>query len=486
YQGALAAPPESEGRKKLISALVMSYFGSFLEQADYLDLDRGLVAITEHAKSLGYDATVLFLDELVLWLAFSVRDNEFFARESQKITKLVESSGTQRPIPLVSFVSRQMDLRKWFADAGASGAEQEALDRAFHYQKERFREIALGDDNLAEVAHARLLRPKDEAGSGVLSEAFRSVSRTPEVWDVLRDSMNASDEHGGASEREFQLTYPFSPALVATLRNLSSVMQRERTALKVMQRMLVDRRTDLTTSDLIPVGDAFDYIVEGNTPIDPHAGTMFTAASELYRGKLLPLLLRNHDVTEEQLATDPESVPSGFRAHERIAKTLLLSAVAPKVPALREITASRLAALNHGSIKSRLRGGEARVVLGVVREWMQDVPEISVSDGTNPIIRVQLADVDYQSVLERIRGEDNTGKRKVLLRNLVHKALGVTGQDDLSGGASRTIVWRGSRREVDIVFGNVRDASSVPEQNFDNRPGTWRLVVDFRVQLAGR
>ncbi|RVW03220.1 DUF6079 family protein [Rhodococcus spongiicola] len=480
YDAARQAPAEDPRRAELVSALVRSYFGHFVEQAEYLDLDRGLVAITEHAKSLGYDATVLFLDELVLWLAFSVRDNAFFARESQKITKLVESSGTQRPIPLISFVSRQMDLRKWFADAGASGAEQEALDRAFHYQKERFREIALGDDNLAEVAHARLLRPRDDEAEAVLTEAFRSVSRTPDVWDVLRDSMNTSDEHGGASEREFQLTYPFSPALVATLRNLSSVMQRERTALKVMQRMLVDRRDTLTTADLIPVGDAFDYIVEGNTPIDSHAGTMFTAASELYRGKLLPLLLRSHNLTEEQLATTTESDLQGFRAHERIAKTLLLSAVAPKVPALREITAKRLAALNHGSIKSRLRGGEARVVLGVVREWTKDVPEISVSEGADPIIRVQLADVDYQSVLERVRGEDNPGRRRVLIRTLVHRALGVaTNQDDLAGGASRTIVWRGSRREVDVVFGNVRDASSLPEQNFDNRPGTWRLVVDY-------
>lgn len=480
YQEALAAPPEDKRRTTLVSALVLSYFGSFIEQAEYLDLDRGLVAITEHAKNLGYDATVLFLDELVLWLAFSVRDNEFFARESQKITKLVESSGTQRPIPLISFVSRQMDLRKWFADAGASGAEQEALDRAFHYQKERFREIELGDDNLAQVAHARLLNPKDDDASKVLDDAFRSVTRTSEVWDVLRDSMNTSDEHRGASEREFKLTYPFSPALVAALRHLSSVMQRERTALKVMQRMLVDRRDTLTTSDLIPVGDAFDYIVEGTTPIDTHAETMFSAASDLYRSKLLPLLMRSHSVTEEQLETDPDSVPQGFRAHERIAKTLMLSAVAPKVPALREITASRLAALNHGSIKSRLRGGEARVVLGVVREWTKEVPEISVSDGTNPIIRVQLADVDYQSVLERVRGEDNPGRRRVLIRKLVHQALGVTtDQDDLAGGATRTVIWRGSRREVDVVFGNVRDASSVPEQNFDNRPGTWRLIVDY-------
>lgn len=480
YQAALAAPPEDTLRNELVSALALSYFSSFTEQADYIDLDRGLVVLAEHAKSLGYDAVVLFLDELILWLIFSVRSNEFFGRESQKITKLVESSGTKRAIPLISFISRQMDLRKWLADAGASGSEQDAYDRALQYQQGRFRVIELGNDNLAEVAHTRLLRPKSDEARQVLDDAFRSVSRTPEVWDVLRDSMNNTEEHRGASEHEFRLTYPFSPALVATLRELASVMQRDRTALKVMQRMLVERRDTLTTADLIPVGDAFDPILDGGDPIDQHAVTMFKAAGSLYQDKLLPLLLSRHQVTAEQLDTDPDSVPAGFRAHERIAKTLLLSAIAPKVPALRDITASRLAALNHGSIKTRMKGGEARVVLGVVREWAKDVPEITVSEGANPIIRVQLANVDYNSVLERIRGEDNVGKRKVLIRTLVHRALGVdTKQDDLAGAATRTVIWRGSRREVDVVFGNVRDAASIPEQNFDNRPGTWRLIVDY-------
>ncbi|WP_210686514.1 DUF6079 family protein [Mycolicibacterium sp. GESEQ-9] len=481
YLAAVKASPEDSERRELVSALVSGYFGSFTETADYVDLDRGLVIISEHAKALGYDGVVLFLDELVLWLAFSVRDTEFFARESQKITKLVESSGRQRAIPLVSIISRQMDLRKWFADAGASGAEQEALDRAFQYQQGRFREIELGDDNLAEVAKARLLKPKDEAAQAVLDQAFADLTRRPDVWEVLRDSLNTDDKHRGASEAEFRLTYPFSPVLVSTLRHLSSVMQRERTALKVMQRMLVDRRDTLTVDDLIPVGDSFDYIVEGSEPIDNHAGTMFKAAHDLYGNRLLPSLLEKHSVSKEQLETDPDSVPGGFRGQERIAKTLLLSAIAPNVPALRDITAPRLAALNHGSIKARVAGGESRVVLGVVREWAQkDVPEISVSDGANPVIRVQLAEVDYQSILDRVRGEDNSGRRRVLLRKLVHKALGVnTAQDDLVGAATRTVIWRGSRREVDIVFGNVRDASSLPEQSFDNRPGTWRFVVDY-------
>ncbi|MBY6363249.1 phage resistance protein [Rhodococcoides corynebacterioides] len=485
YTAARHASPEDPRRRSLVSALVETYFRSFTENATYIDLDRGLVAITDHAKSLGYDGVVLFLDELVLWLAFAVRDNEFFARESQKITKLVESSGTRRAIPLISFVSRQMDLRKWFADAGASGAEQDALDRAFHYQQGRFAEIKLGDDNLAEVAHARLLRPKNPEAAAIIQAAFSDVTRKPEVWDILRDSLNTSDEHRGASEKEFRLTYPFSPVLVSTLRNLSAVMQRERTALKVMQRMLVDRRNTLTVDDLIPVGDAFEYVVSGNTPIDSHAQTMFKAATDLFTTKLRPALMSKHEVSDLQLTEDPESVPTGYRGQERIAKTLLLAAVAPKVPALRDIDSSRLAALNHGSIKSRMAGGEARTVLGVIRDWQRDIPEISLGDGTNPVIRVQLADVDYQSVIDRIGRQDSMGARRQLVRDLVHKALGVSTQSDLGGAAVKLVTWRGSRREVDVVFGNVRDASSLPEASFDSRPGTWRIVVDYPFDEAG-
>ncbi|WP_280274518.1 DUF6079 family protein [Nocardia wallacei] len=477
YKAALSAPLESTERSELVTALVDNLFGSFTNQADFVDLDTGFVLIADHAKSLGYDAIALFLDELVLWLAFSVRDTEFFSRESQKISKLVEAAGTRRAIPLISFVSQQMDLRKWFGDAGASGAEQEALDRAFHFQEGRFLKIELGDDNLAQVAHARLLKPKPGMEQ-VLQEAFRNVTRTPEVWDVLRDSMNTSDDHKGASEQEFELTYPFSPALVSTLRVLSSVMQRERTALKVMQRMLVDRRNTLTVDDLIPVGDAFDYIVSGNQPLDSTMAGKFKAATELFQAKLRPQLMTKHSVTQQQL--DQGTVPDGYRTGDRIAKTLLLSAIAEKVPALQDLTASRLAALNHGSIRTRLRTGAPRVALAAVHEWVEGgVPEIKVGDGTNPVIHVMLADVDYESVLERVRGEDNMGRRRALMRKLVHHALGVPDQDDLSGAATRQLVWRGSRREVDVVFGNVRDPSSVVTQAFENRPGTWRFIVDY-------
>jgi hypothetical protein len=52
---------------------------------------RGSAIIGRHAKGLGYDGVVLFLDELVLWLASRASDVAWFHNEVQKMVKLVEA-----------------------------------------------------------------------------------------------------------------------------------------------------------------------------------------------------------------------------------------------------------------------------------------------------------------------------------------------------------------------------------------------------------
>jgi len=491
YTEARAATPDSPHRHKLVSALVEHLFPAFTQQAEYVDIDTGLAAIATHAKGLGYDAAVLFLDELVLWLAFAVQDRAFFQRESQKITKLVESAVGNRAIPLISIVARQMDLRRWLADAGASGAEQEALDRAFKHQEGRFTAIPLGDDNLPYVAHQRLLQPRDDSAEATLRDAFRGIDRRPAVWDVLLDGINTDEAHRGADEQAFRLTYPFSPALVSTLRSLASVMQRERTALKVMQRMLVDRRDDLTIDEIISVGDAFDLIVEGESgqPLDAQAAALFRSAQKLYREKLRPAVLRaKHLPDEAALATADQDIQRLVASDDRLAKTLLLSAVAPNVPALKNLTPQRLASLNHGSIVSPLPGGEASVVLATVRQWLREVPEIHLEgDDRNPTIRVQLADIDYESIVEKAKLEDNEGRRRELVKDIVSEAIGLgsTGASTLERTDSLDIVWRGTPRRVEVLFGNVRDRSWLADDSFYASPGTWRIIIDHPFDEAG-
>ncbi len=83
-------------------------------------------------------------------------------------------------------------------------------------------------------------------------------------------------------------------------------MQRERTALKVMQQMLQDCADRLTVDHVIPVGEAFDYIIDSanSTPINDAAAQTFKTARTLWTEKLRPLLFRTAGVDESTSDAD--------------------------------------------------------------------------------------------------------------------------------------------------------------------------------------
>jgi hypothetical protein len=109
------APPTSDERIRLIGDLVDAFFKAARDIAaaggeGFVSLDEGLAIMSKHAQALGYDAIVLFLNELILWLASHAADLAFVNREGQKVAKLVEAMTAERPIPIVSFIARQRDL----------------------------------------------------------------------------------------------------------------------------------------------------------------------------------------------------------------------------------------------------------------------------------------------------------------------------------------------------------------------------------------
>ncbi len=86
----------SADRTRLVDALVRSLFPAARQTAGFVSLDDGLVVLSNHAKSLGYDAVILFLDELILWLASRSGDTAFVNREAPKLVKLVEAGAGSR------------------------------------------------------------------------------------------------------------------------------------------------------------------------------------------------------------------------------------------------------------------------------------------------------------------------------------------------------------------------------------------------------
>lgn len=474
YAAAAKAPPEDTEHQRLVGDLVDAFFAHLRSDTgagNYVSLDRGLAVLSRHAQSLGYTAVVLFLDELILWLASHSQDQAFLNREGQKVSKLVEAGEAGRPIPIVSFIARQRDLRELVGKA-VPGAQQLAFADVLQWWEARFDKIVLEDRNLPAIIERRLLQVQGPEQKRRLHDAFEQTARVRrEVLDILLT-------HEG-DKRMFEQVYPFSPALVQALVALSSLLQRERTALKLMLQLLVSNRDSLTLGDVIPVGDLFDVIIDGDEPFTPAIKHLFDRAREVWTRKLAPLLEAEHGVSDQAIregTADPE-ITRRYRAHAGLLKTLLLSALAPDVEALRNLTPLRLAALNHGTIRSPLPNAEATTVLAKMREWASHAGEIQISpDAANPLISLQLSGVDVEGVLENARSIDNFGNRVRTVKELLFSDIGIDTQTTTMLAPEYAWQWRGTPRRTEILLHNVRQCS---DDNFRPGDGVWRVVLDY-------
>ncbi|MFF3819393.1 DUF6079 family protein [Streptomyces bluensis] len=481
-------------RAKLVSDALSSWFKGFFSNATedsqaFISLDRGLTVIAEHAKSLGYDGLVLFLDELILWLASRIAgDEEFVAQEAAKITNFVEGSDVRRPIPVISFIARQRDLRHLVGEKAVAGASEVTIQDTLSLANDRFRLITLPDSDLPEIAYKRLLHPRADVpdAKARIDQAFANIKRVrPEVWNAL---LGTSTDITDANEAAFRKAFPFSPAFMDTLVRVAEALSRSRSGLRLMGQMLSDNRETLPLGQLVPLGDLFEVLYRGGgDPFTQQLREQFKSALKLYRDKLRPYLLTSYEIDDadvEAYNKRPDSVEDelakkvqAFIADNRLMGTLLLSALAPSVPAFQNLTVKRLTALNHGVITAPVPGFEAKAVSKKAKEWADAIAEIEYIDGPDAGISLELIDVDYESIVTRAESNNNGPNRRALLKRLLWEELSITqGQLD----DQLNLVWRGSRRSLEVVFGNIADPNSLSDEQFSPRQeGNWRLVIDM-------
>lgn len=464
-------------REALFSALAKTRFKSADAVGTYVDFDHGLAVLARHAKELGYDGVVLFLDELILWLAHRAAEHAWLHNEVQKMVKLVEAQQMHREVPIVSFIARQRDLADMVGEELA-GAESARLHDSLEHWEGRFSTITLEDRNLPAIVEKRILRPKDEAAKKALDDAFATLrSKAAGSWDTLL---------GSESPEAFRKLYPFSPALVEALVALSNSLQRQRTAIKLLVELLVEHMEDLTVGEVMRVGDLFDVLAGGEDAADGVMRARFDAAKKLYEYELLPMIraargtgsaekcqrMRLDHPVRLGCSNCPER---GCRADNRLAKTLLIASLVPNVDALRELTVSRLVQLNHGSLRSPLPGGEAQLALTKLRDWAAEVGQIRLGTQQDPSVSVRLEGVSLKPILEAARDRDTPGARQRVVRDLLFEAMGIVEVADLD--KEHTHVWRNTSRKGRVRFGNVRKMG--PDQLSCAEEHDFQVVVDY-------
>lgn len=479
-----ARSTDPDERAQLFSALAKSWFGSFADASDrYLDLDTGLGVMSRHAKALGYDGIVLFLDELILWLWSLAAKPEVLHREVQKMVKLVEAQESDRPIPIISFIARQRDLAEMVGD-DMLGDEHVRLRDSLRWWEGRYERIVLEDKNLPEIIERRVLKPKSDEAKTSLDTAFADLRRKAgPSWQTLL---------GQEDERAFRRLYPFSPALVESLVALSTSLQRERTAIRMLMEMLVEHMPDVAVGEVMRVGDLFDVLAAGDDAVDGMMKSRFESAKSLYKHKLLPLIRQSHNTNNAESCQRerPEHLTrlgcagcpvKGCRTDNRIAKTLLVAALVPEVAALKDLTASKLVQLNHGTLKVPVPGGEAAEIASRLRKWAGSLGQLRIGDGADPSVRLQLEGVDLAPILDKFRGADSPGARQRVLRDLLFGAMGV--EQVVDAGQSHVVKWHNTKRAGHIRFANVRKLGA--EQLRCGEADAWRMIVDYPFDEPG-
>ena len=148
---------------------------------------------------------------------------------------------------------------------------------------------------------------------------------------------------------------------------------------------------------------------------------------------------------------------------------------------LKGLTAARLAALNHGSIRTPIEGREGQEVLRRCRTWAAEIGEIKISDEpNNPTITLQLAAVDTDSILANAERIDNTGNRRRKIRELLFRELGIEDRDELM--LQHEVTWRGTPRRFEVIFSNVRELA---DESLAARGDERKVVIDFPFDEPG-
>ena len=247
-------------------------------------------------------------------------------------------------------------------------------------------------------------------------------------------------------------------------------------------QLLVTHREHLKLGDIVPVGDLWDAIAEGDEPFNEEMRQYFDSAKRLYRNKLLPIIEADNGIRAaevQKLAWDDPKA-AAFRTDDRIIKTLLLAAMTPNVECFRDLTPSKLAALNHGSNKSPIRGNEGSTVRAKLQKWAAQAGEIRIAgDSANPIVTLQLTGIDTQSIIDRAKVEDNPGNRLRKLRELIFGALGIEDSDQLF--PQHHFKWRGTARTCDVSCGSIVE---MQDASFNARDGAWKMLIDVPIPPA--
>jgi hypothetical protein len=244
---------------------------------------------------------------------------------------------------------------------------------------------------------------------------------------------------------DFRSLYPFHPALIRTLIDVTARLSRERAAIRLLYELLIERHPDLPIGSLIPYASLFDavFLPEGLT--GGSRNEELFAVHQTYYERLSPLIDAAYDGEQQK------------RAH-LVIKTALLSGLSRTMHG--PVTIERILHLNYEDLRGRTPFGSYQVIAQILAD-LDNRSELVrfAANVTNPAlgaVSITLASgAQLSDVLKRV--QVNWRQRLEAFTGLIKGLLDKPIQSGEIPNYER--VWRGSRRRGRVRFANAAELS---------------------------
>ncbi|HLL23477.1 MAG TPA: DUF6079 family protein [Kofleriaceae bacterium] len=446
--------------QKQREALARAYLGYKGRDAASAGIDpkwsEGLRRMADHAKAQGFGGVVLLIDEFLLWLG--EKSGQEFVQAINDLNVIVDHSTGQRAVPMFVFVARQKDIREFYPDLVDESKLHEQLD----HHAQRFEKTMLQDIELRHIVKERVLRPK--AKEAIAEATARLAQDHEKILPGLLSNVDLA---------YLKDVYPFHPALIEMLIDITALMQRERSALRLLYELLVLHYPKLPLGEFLPVGSAFDAIF-------PRGGVEASKKVEVlqdihrqYYERLEPAM--------RQLRTAEELDDKRHVALDQLVKTVLLAEVSPRLKG-KGLTIERLVQLNSVDIDGETYRGRLRVAASDLVALSNVVPDLQVtSTDKTAIVRYVLGGVSLGEMLVRARAKvDNTPRRFEVFYGAIKAALGITNLRGFGDGEENLgdykLSWRKTERKGTLRITNVRECSY---DDFEAPAGAFTVLIDY-------
>ncbi|MGB8266903.1 MAG: hypothetical protein WCE44_11300 [Candidatus Velthaea sp.] len=443
----LRAKPE-EDKDRIAFARVVATFVAGSETAFQPTNAEARKQMASHAKSLGFKAIAFTIDEFVLWAQGISGGN--YAAAVNALNALVESADV-RAVPFIVLAAVQRSIMSVFPDDRTENVLREHL----RHVSARFPEIILEDSNLFEIAEKRVLAPIPERAKEWRAEVAR-VSRAlgDGVKGVLVGELPAT---------VLEQLYPFHPALLRILSDVTQGLQRERSSLFMLYQLLTTVRPNLKVGDLMSLGALWEVLFS-----EEQIDGLEAYAARTDSSNAANRLLKTYSTWDR--LRDSIRRESGGGDVERVldlaVKSVLLMQLS-HTPFLDDIrgldqaaSVENLYRLNRNELAVRTETMGVLRILELLKKLTTAEPGTVSLRGDGPVatVHIELNTVDLTGLMEGLR--PTAGDRFGCLLSASRDALGVSSAVTSGQEGRYRVTWRNSERTGRIRFESFNQFSA--------------------------